>query len=74
MVREVKGWPLLAGYRGAEPVDVALLEEVVLRVSQLVGDFPQIVEMDLNPFMAAAPGRVSAVVDARVRIRSRKSE
>lgn len=68
MVREVKGWPLLAGYRGAEPVDVALLEEVVLRVSQLVGDFPQIVEMDLNPFMAAAPGRVSAVVDARVRL------
>jgi len=68
MLRAVKGWPLLAGYRGADPVDVALLEEVVLRVNQLVADFPQIAEMDLNPFIAAPVGRPSAVVDARVRL------
>ena len=68
MLREVKGWPLLAGYRGAAPVDVALLEQVLLRVSQLVADFPEIAEMDLNPFMIAPAGKSSAAVDARVRL------
>lgn len=66
MIRRVKGWPLLAGHRGAPPVDAALLVEVLLRVSQLIADFPQIAEMDLNPFIATAGGGVA--VDARVRL------
>ncbi|MCB9536532.1 MAG: acetate--CoA ligase family protein [Myxococcales bacterium] len=68
MLRAVKGWPLLAGYRGAEPVDVGLLEQVLLRVDQLIGDFPDIAEMDLNPFVVAPVGQPSGAVDARVRL------
>ena len=70
MIHEVKGWPLLHGHRGGEPVDLGRLEEVLLRVSQLVGDFPEIAEMDLNPFIAEPAGRPSVAVDARVRLAS----
>ncbi|MGK0362457.1 MAG: acyl-CoA synthetase (NDP forming), partial [Bradymonadia bacterium] len=66
MIRAVKGWPLLAGYRGSAPVDTALLVEVLLRISQLIADFPEIAEMDLNPFIATPEG--GAAVDARVRL------
>ena len=71
MIRELKGWPLLEGYRGEPSVDVARLEEVLLRVSQLVADFPEIAEMDLNPFIAAPPGRDGGAVDVRVRLSPR---
>jgi acetyltransferase len=49
-------------------MDLAALEEVLLRVSQLVGDFPEIAEMDLNPFLAKPAGKGSACVDVRVRL------
>ena len=68
MLRDVKGWPLLAGYRGAEPADVGLLREVLLRLDQLIRDLPEIAEMDLNPFIAAPTGQLSAAVDVRVRL------
>ncbi len=70
MIREVKGWPLLNGHRGTEPVDHQILEEVLLRVDQLVSDFPEIAEMDLNPFIAEPQGSPSCAVDARVRLDS----
>lgn len=68
MMAELKGAPLLHGHRGAPPVDVAQLEEAILRLDQLIGDFPEIAEMDLNPFVALPEGRRSACVDARVRL------
>jgi acetyltransferase len=68
MIREIRGWPLLAGYRGAAGVDVERLQDVLLRVSQMVSDFPEIAEMDLNPFIAEPKGRPSVAVDARVRL------
>lgn len=68
MVREIRGFPLLSGLRGEAPVDVPLIEEVLLRLSRLVEDFPQIAEMDLNPFMAHPEPGASAAVDARVRV------
>jgi acetyltransferase len=68
MIDEVHGSPLLKGYRGAPEMDLAALEEVLLRVSQLVGDFPEIAEMDLNPFLAKPAGKGSACVDVRVRL------
>jgi len=64
MIREIKGYPLLEGYRGQEPVDVANLEELLLKVSDFVERNPGIKELDLNPVFAYSDGAVA--VDARV--------
>jgi len=64
MVREIKGYPLLEGYRGQEPVDVSKLEELLLKVSDFVEQNPEVKEIDLNPIFAYSDGAVA--VDARV--------
>jgi len=69
LVREVRGYPLLEGYRGQPPGDTAALEDVLLRVSRLVGDLPEIQEMDLNPLKVLAPGSGCIAVDARIGVR-----
>jgi acetyl coenzyme A synthetase (ADP forming)-like protein len=69
MVHGIRGAKLLEGYRGAPPGDVPKLEETLLRISQLVGEFPQIAEMDLNPLKVLPPGRGCVVLDARVLVR-----
>jgi acetyl coenzyme A synthetase (ADP forming)-like protein len=66
MVREVRGHPLLEGYRGQPPGDIGALEDVLMRVSRLVGDLPEIVEMDLNPLKVMTPGNGCVAVDARI--------
>jgi acetyl coenzyme A synthetase (ADP forming)-like protein len=66
MIRSLQTFPLLEGYRGTPKADVSALEDVLLRVSALVEDHPDVAEMDLNPVMALAEGAI--VVDARVRI------
>jgi acyl-CoA synthetase (NDP forming) len=65
--RSLATFPLLDGYRGAPKVDVAALEQLLLRVSQLVEGNPEIAEMDLTPVIVHRAG--VAVVDARVRLR-----
>lgn len=64
MVREIKGYPILEGYRGQEAVDVANLEDLILKVSQFVEKTPEVKELDLNPVFAYGDGAVA--VDARV--------
>ena len=64
MIKEIKGYPLLEGYRGQEPVDVANLEELILKVSSFVERNPEVHELDLNPIFAYSDGAVA--VDARV--------
>lgn len=64
MLRSIRGHRLLDGVRGDRPLDQAALEEILLRVSQLAIDFPQLAEVDINPLLAS-PERVLAV-DARV--------
>ena len=64
MIREIKGYPLLEGYRGQEPVDVANLENLILKVSDFVEKTPDIKELDLNPIFGYKDGAVA--VDARV--------
>jgi acetyl coenzyme A synthetase (ADP forming)-like protein len=66
MVRSLRTFPLLEGFRGAQKADVLALEEVILRVSALVDNHPSIAEMDCNPVMILPRGAV--VVDARVRV------
>ncbi len=64
MIREIKGYPILEGFRGMEPVDVSILEEILLKISRFVDDNPGIKELDLNPIFAYKDGAVA--VDARV--------
>ena len=52
--------------RGEPPADLAAAEETVLRVSQLVTDFPEIVEMDINPLVVYNEGEGAIVLDARI--------
>ncbi len=66
LVRSTKTAPLLFGFRGSPAVDVAGLEQLLLRVARLADDVPEIVEMDLNP-VRVTPTR-AVVLDAKVRI------
>jgi acyl-CoA synthetase (NDP forming) len=66
MVRSLRTFPLLEGFRGAPKADVRALEEVILRLSALVDDHPSIAEMDCNPVMIMPSGAV--IVDARARV------
>ncbi|MEK7267884.1 MAG: bifunctional GNAT family N-acetyltransferase/acetate--CoA ligase family protein, partial [Nitrospirota bacterium] len=68
MVREIKGYQLLEGYRGHQPADVEAIQEVLLRVSRLVEAIPEISELDLNPIFALPPGQGCRIVDARIRV------
>ncbi|HET9118591.1 MAG TPA: acetate--CoA ligase family protein, partial [Pseudonocardiaceae bacterium] len=66
LVRTPKGSARLFGHRGAQPVDVASLEAMVMKVARLAEDLPEVAEMDLNPVIVTARGAV--VVDARIRV------
>jgi acetate---CoA ligase (ADP-forming) len=65
-VRAIRTFPLLQGVRGDLPADLGAAEEAVLRVSQLVTDFPEIVEMDMNPLVVYNQGEGAIVLDARI--------
>lgn len=69
MVRGIRGFRLLEGYRGHPPADVPALEELLLRVSRLAEEVPEVGEIDLNPVFAFPPGGGCRVADARVRVR-----
>lgn len=66
MLHSLRSFPLLDGYRGAPPCDVPALEDVLLRVSALVEDHPEIAELDANPVVALPDG--ATILDARVRL------
>ena len=65
-VRSIRSFPILQGTRGQAPADIASVIDTVLRASQLVTDFPEIVEMDINPLMVYDQGQGSIVLDARI--------
>ncbi len=67
MVTGIRGYKLLQGYRGAPEADVGAVKTLLLRVSRLVEDVPEIAELDLNPVKALPPGRGYAILDARIR-------
>lgn len=68
MIRGIKGYRLLTGYRGHPPADLEALEETLLRVSRLVEEVSEISELDLNPIFALPPGQGCRIVDARIRV------
>jgi acyl-CoA synthetase (NDP forming) len=64
MIRQIKTYRLLEGYRGQPPVDIEYLESLLLRVSKMIEENPEIKEMDINPIIAYEKGAVA--VDARI--------
>jgi len=64
MITEIKGFPILKGYRGQDPADVPYLEELIVKVSDFVDKNPEIKELDLNPVFAYKSGALA--VDARI--------
>ena len=68
LVHGIRGLPLLKGYRGHAPADVDALQEILLRISRLAIEVPEIADLDLNPVIALPPGQGCRVVDARVRV------
>ncbi len=69
MVRGIKGSRLLKGYRGHPPADMKALEDVLLRISTMVEEIPEIYELDLNPIFAMEPGKGCWIVDARIGVK-----
>jgi acetate---CoA ligase (ADP-forming) subunit beta len=64
MIREIRGFNILKGYRGQEPANLELLEDMILKISDMVTKNPEIDEMDLNPVFVSKDKAVA--VDARI--------
>lgn len=70
MVTEIKTYPLLAGIRGEKPSDIDALVDIILKVSSLVCDFPEIKEFEINPMMVFEKGKGALAVDLRLILKS----
>jgi acetyl coenzyme A synthetase (ADP forming)-like protein len=68
MIRSIRGFPLLEGYRGAAPANVSSLLDVLHRVSRLAIDLPEVLELDLNPVLAFPGDTPCLALDARVKV------
>jgi acyl-CoA synthetase (NDP forming) len=66
MVQEIRSYKLLAGVRGQEPSDLDATIDAILRISQLVTDFPDIAELDINPLLVRDAGQGAVAVDMRL--------
>jgi len=66
MIREIRSYPLLEGVRGEPPADHEAMVDALLRISQLATDFPEIVELDINPLMVFEEGRGAMAIDMRL--------
>jgi acetate---CoA ligase (ADP-forming) len=65
MIKSIRSYPLLTGFRGAPPVDLDYVEETLLRLAQLVQDFACFFEIDVNPFIVSPNKDFCKAVDAR---------
>jgi hypothetical protein len=66
MIEEIKGIKLLRGVRGQKATDLEAIVEVLIRLSDLLTDFPQIAEIDINPIMVFESGSGCRVLDVRI--------
>jgi len=66
MLNEIRSHALLDGIRGQPPVDKEAIVDTLLRIGQLVQDFPEIVELDINPLMVFAKGNGAVAIDMRL--------
>ncbi len=73
LLHGIRGYKLLEGYRGHPPADVEALRELLLRISRLAEEVPEVAELDLNPVIALSPGQGCRIVDARIRVSVRRA-
>jgi acetyl coenzyme A synthetase (ADP forming)-like protein len=66
MLTHIQAHALLDGVRGQPPMDKVAIVDALLRISQLVGDFPEIIEMDINPLMVYHQGEGALALDMRL--------
>jgi acetyltransferase len=66
MIREIRSYPLLEGVRGEPAADHEAMADALMRISRLVTDFPEIVELDINPLMVFEEGRGAMAIDMRL--------
>jgi acetyl coenzyme A synthetase (ADP forming)-like protein len=71
MLEQVRAHALLDGVRGQPPMDKTAIVDVLLRISQLVQDFPEIIEMDINPLMVYHQGEGALALDMRLVLEKR---
>jgi len=69
MIGSLKMTKLLEGYRGSPPRDIDALKDLLLRVSAMVEDVPEIAELDLNPVSVMLKGEGYRVIDARIMVK-----
>lgn len=69
MIKEIRSYPILKGVRGEKPSDLIAVRESLLRLSQLVTDFSEILEIDINPLMVLPAGKGAVVIDSRLTIK-----
>jgi len=72
MIKEIKGYPILAGLRGAPPADIEAIANLIQKVGQLAYEFPEISELDINPIFVFNAGKGVIAVDARIVLGERK--
>jgi acetyltransferase len=74
MIRGIKGYRLLEGFRGRPRVDLAGLEKLLVSFSDLVCRHPEIQEIDVNPLLVHAEGQGATVADCRILLRGQTTE
>jgi acetyltransferase len=70
MLTEIRAYSLLRGVRGEKPSDLEAIADTLVRVSQLVTDFPEIVEMDINPLLVFPAGQGALGLDMRLALKA----
>jgi acetyltransferase len=69
MVRQIRSFQVLDGFRGNPPADIGAIVETLLRLSEMVCNHPEISELDINPLIVHAQGQGCSVADSRVMLR-----
>ena len=69
MVREIRAFKVLDGFRGTPPSDIYAIVETMMRLSAMVCNHPEIAELDINPLIVHAKGKGCSVADSRIMLR-----
>ncbi len=66
MIKQIKAYPMLSGFRGRKSTDLATVKEIIMRLSHLALDCPQIKELDINPLIVLEEGKGAFIADAKI--------